>query len=81
MIAVIVAHPDDETLSFGAGLESLSSRGAPIVLVSLTNARNEIRSTEFRNVASALGARAVLLDYPDGGSARIPSTLPGSSKP
>lgn len=77
MIAVVVAHPDDEVLSFGSGLNALADRGVPLVLISLTNRENATRATEFRGVAEAIGALAVMLDYPDGGSACIPFDLPG----
>jgi LmbE family N-acetylglucosaminyl deacetylase len=71
-ICVVVAHPDDEALWFGAGLLRLQAAGADVVAVSLTNARNPVRAGEFLRLCEAVDAAPVLLDYPDGGRERFP---------
>jgi LmbE family N-acetylglucosaminyl deacetylase len=71
-VCVVVAHPDDEALWFGAGLLRLQAAGADVAVVSLTNSQNDERAGEFRGLCEAIGATPVMLDYPDGGRERFP---------
>jgi LmbE family N-acetylglucosaminyl deacetylase len=71
-VCVVVAHPDDEVLWFGGGLLALSRAGADVTIVSLTNAHHPVRAREFRDLCCRVGARALMLDYPDGGYERLP---------
>jgi LmbE family N-acetylglucosaminyl deacetylase len=71
-VCVVVAHPDDEALWFGAGLLRLQAAGADVVAVSLTNAQNPVRAHEFRRLCEAVNAAPLMLDYPDGGRERFP---------
>jgi LmbE family N-acetylglucosaminyl deacetylase len=75
MYCVVVAHPDDEALWFGGWLVELGRRGVPVCVVCLTNRDHPTRSAEFRDYCSRVGARAVMLDYPDGGWERFPERV------
>jgi LmbE family N-acetylglucosaminyl deacetylase len=63
---VVVAHPDDESLWLGGTLLALRDREPHVVVICLTNQHNGVRSREFREACAALGAQAVLVDFPDG---------------
>ena len=80
----VVAHPDDESFGLGAVLSALSGRGVAVRVLCLTHGEAstlgatvelaEIRAGELRAAAAVLGlGEVVLLDYPDGGLADVPS--------
>jgi LmbE family N-acetylglucosaminyl deacetylase len=71
-VCVVVAHPDDEALWFGAGLLRMRAAGARVTAVSLTNANNRVRGGEFHRLCEEVGATPVMLDYPDGGREQFP---------
>lgn len=78
-VLVAVAHPDDETLSMGATLASLSAYGVEVHVLCLTRGEAALdhvgvhvpglaarRSAELQAAADALGvASATVLDLPD----------------
>ncbi len=85
-LMVVAAHPDDETLGFGAVLARYASEGVETFLVTATRGERgryldhrpdspghpgaarlaQIRESELREAAAALGIRRVtLLDYED----------------
>lgn len=57
---MVVAHPDDETLWGGGHL----SEGNWFV-VCLTNGYNRQRTKEYHNALNSLGAKGIILSYPD----------------
>jgi LmbE family N-acetylglucosaminyl deacetylase len=87
-LAVITAHPDDETFGPGGTLARLSRGGAEILLlvasrgergrfgeVPLSSAEElgRVREEELAHAARALGIRrVVILGWPDGGVAALP---------
>ncbi|MHB8470247.1 MAG: PIG-L deacetylase family protein [Gaiellaceae bacterium] len=76
MICVVVAHPDDEALSFGGALARLRNHGVEVLLVSLTNASDEVRAAEFQEFARRIAAHHAMLDYPDSGLVAFPAGPP-----
>jgi LmbE family N-acetylglucosaminyl deacetylase len=80
----VVAHPDDESFGLGAVLSALSARGVRVRVLCLTHGEastlgsdldlGAVRAGELRRAAAVLGVRDVmLLDYPDGRLADLPS--------
>jgi LmbE family N-acetylglucosaminyl deacetylase len=82
-LMAILAHPDDESLGNGATLARYAAEGIDVTLVTATRgqrgwlgdpsenpglqALGQLRETELRSAAAALGVRElVLLDYVDG---------------
>jgi LmbE family N-acetylglucosaminyl deacetylase len=86
-LAVIVAHPDDESLWFGGTLLALRGLEMRVIVVCLTNKHNSVRSAEFVAACAQLGAESIMLDYPDGashalagaGSAALETLPPGTA--
>lgn len=83
-IMTFFPHPDDE-IAVGGTLLSLKKAGHRIVLVCLTKGEagrtgglvekedlGETRANELREVASILGAKLELFDFPDSGLKEIP---------
>lgn len=83
-VMTFFAHPDDE-IAVGGTLLSLKDAGHRIVLVCLTKGEAgptgglveredlaETRAVELQKVASILGAKLELLDFPDSGLKEIP---------
>ncbi len=82
---VVTAHPDDEAGGFGGTLALYASRGVAAHVVCLTAgtaARNRgtaktneelaaMRRAEFAASCNLLGVSGEVLDYPDGGLAKI----------
>ena len=75
VLLIIVSHPDDEVLWFGAGIDELKNAGIKIVLLSLTNGSNHIRKAEFIMAANFFGVPAYMLDFPDGAGLRWDKTF------
>jgi LmbE family N-acetylglucosaminyl deacetylase len=82
----VVAHPDDESFGLGAVLSSLSGAGVAVRVLCFTHGEAstlgatvdlaEVRAGELRAAAAVLGlGEVVLLDYPDGGLADVPSDV------
>ena len=59
---MIVAHPDDETLWGGA---HLSEGGWLVVCLTNGNYEDGLRAREFQSAMESLGAKGVILHYPD----------------
>ncbi|MHB8470251.1 MAG: PIG-L deacetylase family protein [Gaiellaceae bacterium] len=76
MIRVVVAHPDGEALSFGGALARLRNHGVDVLLVSLTNASDEVRAAAFQEFARRIAAHHAMLDYPDSGLVAFPAGPP-----
>lgn len=82
-VVAVVAHPDDESFGLGAVLASLTDRGVPAAVLCFTRGEAStlrdgpgdlavVRAAELRQAADVLGiADVVLLDYPDGGLAKV----------
>lgn len=87
VLAGVFPHPDDESLFAGGLLASAARAGATVKLLCLTRGEAgwsrfgergaelaERRSQELARAAEALGAEPpTLLDFPDGGLARVPT--------
>lgn len=74
-VLAVFAHPDDESLLAGGVLAALAAAGRRVAIVSMTRGERgtgarsglgEVREAELQAAASALGASAECLDYPDG---------------
>jgi LmbE family N-acetylglucosaminyl deacetylase len=74
-VLAVFAHPDDESLLAGGVLAALAAAGRRVAIVSMTRGERgpgaraglgEVRKVELQAAASALGASAECLDYPDG---------------
>ena len=63
-VAVIVAHPDDETLWVGGMI--LSNPSAQWFIVCLSRKKDKERATRFGNALKDLGAEGVMGDLDDG---------------
>lgn len=75
-VAVIVAHPDDESLWCGGTLLRLRDAGVTVTIVSLTNGGNVVRKGEFTAASRILGAEPIIFDLPDGGQQRLADFSP-----
>jgi LmbE family N-acetylglucosaminyl deacetylase len=69
-ILFVVAHPDDETIFFGASIAALASSGARVDVVCVTGdfgtpAYSAIREAEFRTACWQLGTRPQMLGLRD----------------
>jgi LmbE family N-acetylglucosaminyl deacetylase len=67
---IVVAHPDDEVIFFGALIAALSGSGARVCVACATGGfgspwMNHVRATEFRRACWKLGARGQLLGLVD----------------
>ena len=83
-VAVVIAHPDDESFGLGAVIDSFVRAGARVRVVCLTQGEastlapsdgllSAVRAAELEDAAEALGVeRADLLGFPDGRLADIP---------
>ncbi len=83
-VLAVVAHPDDETFGLGAVIAQLTASGTAVHLLCFTRGEastvNETsadlareREGELRQAGAELAVSTVtLLDYPDGGLARVP---------
>jgi N-acetylglucosamine malate deacetylase 2 len=76
-ILAVCAHPDDESFGLGAVLDRFVAHGAAVAVLCFTHgegsslgpteALGDLRRTELRRAADALGVgRVELLDHPDG---------------
>ena len=63
-IAIIVAHPDDETLWAGGTI--LSNPGRQYYIVSLCRKNDADRAPKFQKVLGVLGAQGMIGDMDDG---------------
>jgi N-acetyl-1-D-myo-inositol-2-amino-2-deoxy-alpha-D-glucopyranoside deacetylase len=82
-VAVVVAHPDDESFGCGSLIASAAAAGATVTVICATRGERgervpdpdtdaiplgELRERELRAAAAVLGARAIeLLDHADSG--------------
>jgi N-acetylglucosamine malate deacetylase 2 len=83
-VLAVCAHPDDESFGLGAVLAALATAGTSSSVLCFTHGEastlgrdagdlHRVRAGELAAAAAVLGvADAGLLDYPDGGLARIP---------
>lgn len=83
-LLVVSAHPDDESFGLGAVLDAFAATGTALRLLCFTRGEAStlgmdaadlamLRTEELTAAAAVLGIEHVtLLDYPDGGLARIP---------
>jgi LmbE family N-acetylglucosaminyl deacetylase len=84
-VLAVVAHPDDETFGLGGVIDRMAGRGADVHVLCFTHGEastlnetgahlHQVRETELREAAAALGAASVtLLDYPDGQLGGVPA--------
>ncbi len=82
-VLAVVAHPDDESFGLGAVLDTLTTRGTAVSVLSLTHGEattlhgvsgdlSELRAVELRRAAEALGLKdAQLRGFPDGQLDRV----------
>lgn len=85
VLAVILAHPDDESFPMGGTLAKYAAAGARVILICATSgeagiagvtpaAAAHIREAELQHAAATLGIATVhLLGYRDGAVSTIPS--------
>lgn len=82
-VAVITAHPDDESFGLGAVISTLVANGAQVSLTCLTRGEattlgnhesiGRKRSDELECAAKALGVEMIrVFDFPDGGLTDVP---------
>ena len=82
-VAVVIAHPDDESFGLGAVIDAFVRAGARVQVVCLSEGEAStlgeaaadlasVRTAEFQEAAHLLGVdRAVLLGFPDGRLAEV----------
>lgn len=57
---MVVAHPDDEMIFGGAALIE-----DDYLVICITNGKNNVRASEFKEVMEKCGDKGIIMDYPD----------------